>query len=114
MGDIIFQKNHYNSSGKEIIFVNFQDNESGNSKFKKSTDLTRKLDIIPNSLKYKITDFGISFDCFRGTMVDFGMDKYLAPELFGSANSNFKVLVYNWLTFRPISENSISMPWEFH
>jgi hypothetical protein len=65
-------------------------------------------------LEYKLTDFGISFDCVKGNMIDFGMDKYLAPEVFGSKSPRNNVLLIIFLIFRSTSENSIFLLCLFH
>ena len=61
--------------------------------------------------RYKLTDFGISFDSRHGCVVDFGMDKFLAPELFGSSLSNEMVNQIDKSNLRSISENSMYMLW---
>jgi len=64
--------------------------------------------------EYKLTDFGISFDCVKGNMIDFGMDGYLAPEVFGSKSSRNNVIMIIFLIFRSTSENSIFLLCLFH
>lgn len=62
--------------------------------------------------RYKLTDFGISFDSKRGSIVDFGMDMFLAPELYGSSMSNQTVIGCREPNIRSTSESSTCTLWE--
>ena len=43
---------------------------------------------------FKLGDYGLSFNKYLGNLLNFGDNKYLAPELLNSSDSHFKVLLH--------------------